>query len=245
MLPAVSPRTLLTAVVAATVTLSGLNLVLRLVEPDRRAEPFPGHRQLVDLFSVDVEGNVTTWFSAALLLAIGLVALAIAAEQRRQQQACWRRHWIALGLIFVYLSVDEAARLHERATPLLKQVVEASGVLVHVWVVLGAPLVLLFALAYLPFLRALPRRIGRLLALAGVTFVAGGLGMELVGSWLISGNHFFFAPYVWATSVEELLELLGASVCLYALALHAESLKLPDAGPAVEGIRPSRDGVRT
>jgi len=215
MLLVIPARAVLLLGLLGTLLLNGLSLALRLpLSPEQRArtdpeEPFPGFWLLDGTFNADGEANVTTWFSAALLLSIALVSAGVAVRER-QGGSRWRWHWLLLAVTFCYLSLDELAHL------------DLGGVLFFSWVVLGAPLVLLFAAVFVPFLLALPRRTAGLLLLSGAIFVGGALGMELVGGWVASeGAGSFSSDYVWATTVEELLENLGAALCLYAIADYA------------------------
>ena len=73
-------------------------------------------------------------------------------------------------MTFACLSMDELLQMHEQSSTLA---------------VLLLPLIVLFALATLPLLRALPRRIAFQLIGAGAVFVGGSLGMELIGTALV------------------------------------------------------------
>lgn len=244
MLPVVRPAVLLTAAAVAVLTVNVASLLLRLAEPTLPPVPVVGRESangplfgfLHQLLNVDGEGNVPTWLTINLLLVAALLCVGIAAVHFREHSR-WRWHWTVLGTTFAYLSLDELAALHERAIPVMAQVVEARGVLTYAWVVLAAPLVLVFALAYLPFLRALPRRVAAWLVLSGAVLVTGALGMELVGGWVVSeGDGDRSAAYIWITSIEELLEMGGLLVCLYALMQYP--VERPVASPAV----PARAG---
>lgn len=78
-------------------------------------------------------------------------------------------------------------------------------------------LVLIFVLAYLRFLAALPARTRNLFLLAGAIYVAGALGVEMIG-----GRHaFVFGRYNFAytmiATLEEFLEMLGILLFVQAL----------------------------
>lgn len=220
-----SPVTVLRLSIAATVLITVLSLVLRLLDPHPElaepvlaAKPFPGFYRLLELFHVDREGNLATWVSTCLILVSGLVSSGIARAQWLVRSR-WRWHWTLLSMAFVYLSADELAQIHEIAISVMARVVDAQGVLTFAWVVVAAPLVVLFALAYAPFLRAVPRRTGALLAVSGAAYVSGALGMELVGGWVVdAGPGPSSTAYILATTLEEFLEMAAISVCLYALA---------------------------
>jgi len=231
-LPVVKPRPFLLVAVALLTVFHLSSLLLRLTALPHQLtppvavvldddQPFAGFNRLLVLLDSDGEANVTTWFAVALLVTLSLTSLGIAVEQFRQR-ARWRWHWAGMAVLFGYVSVDELAQVHELAIPVMAQVVEARGILTLAWVVLAAPLLLVLALSYLPFLLALPRRTSIPLALSAVLFVGGGFGLELVGGWVISdAGGPLTEAYIWTTSLEEVLETVGAILCLHTLFRHA------------------------
>ena len=64
---------------------------------------------LLQLFDVDEENNIPTWFSGFLLLNTSFV-LYLAA---RAEQTKWKKSWGLLSVGFLVLSLDEVAGLHE------------------------------------------------------------------------------------------------------------------------------------
>ncbi|WP_052090439.1 MULTISPECIES: hypothetical protein [Modestobacter] len=225
MLTVIRPRRLLVVLAGVSLLLGAVSLVLNLVVlgADTPGQLAAGMRSgVLDLLSVNREANLPTWFSSALLLAAAASAAGVAAWAHRTRDR-WRWHWTVLAAAFCYLSVDELLRLHERANHQVGKVVETSGVFTFGWWVLAAPLVVVFAAAYVRFLRGLPGRIGLLIVVAGTLYVGGAIGMEVVGSWLADDRGMLSAPYVLATTAEEVLEMLGVVVFLYAVTTYANS----------------------
>ncbi len=95
-----------------------------------------------------------------------------------------------------------------------------GGVLEYAWVIPGLVGVIVLGLVYARFLSKLPRRTWRLLACAAALFLAGALGVELLGGWWASANGKGNVVYVVLTSIEELLELSGLAVLVYGLLSH-------------------------
>jgi hypothetical protein len=170
---------------------------------------------LTHLMNVDAEQNVPTWFSSAILLGNGLL-FGLIGVVRWQQRAPWRWHWLGLALIFVYLSLDEQAVIHELFNG-LRDDLAVSGPLFFAWVVPAAGALLLFALIYFRFWLALPRRIRLLMALAALIYLGGALGFEILSAPLFERKLDYTLPYKLLTAAEELCEMIGASVLLYAL----------------------------
>jgi hypothetical protein len=167
---------------------------------------------VLGFLSLSYEQNLPTWYASGLLLCCALVLAAIAREAALTG-APHRRHWWGLAAAFLYMSLDEAAGLHEHLGGRL----ELQGVLYFDWVVPAGVAVGVFGLVYLPFLAHLPPRPRWRFLAAGAIYVTGALGMELpLGYWTERhGNDNL--GYALIDFVEESLELLGVSLFLVAL----------------------------
>lgn len=180
---------------------------------------FWGHPKVkgfVPAFYVDYESNVTTWYSSlALCLSSGLFA-AIAAVKCAQGDS-YRRHWVALAAIFLCLSIDEVAMLHEYPIAPLREYLGVGGLLYYTWVIPGMLGVALFAVAYARFLQSLPTATRRQLLFAGATFIAGAIGVEMLSGAQADqyGEENF--GYAMIVTVEEFLEMLGIAILIKAL----------------------------
>ncbi len=165
---------------------------------------------------VDHEESIPTWYSTVLLFGcaglLGIIALA-----KRGSQDRFARHWIGLAIIFLYLSMDEGAALHEIFTRPMRELFAATGVLFFAWVIIGIPLVLIFAVAYLRFLVHLPARIRNLFIMAGMMYVGGAVVVEGIAAnqWYLNDGSTLF--YSAISSVEEFFEMTGVIVLIYAL----------------------------
>jgi hypothetical protein len=184
----------------------------------RRAPWFarlPGTGTIAELFDIRAEANVPAWLSSALLL-LGSGLSAVIALLKRESRDRWRRHWLALALIFAYLSLDEAAAIHEHLIWILGDLPEVGGLLYYPWVVVGFAFVVAFLVAFARFFVHLPRRTRVLFLLAGACYVGGALGLEMVGGlFLHAGGH---SPVTHAIQfVEETLEMAGSAIFAYAL----------------------------
>lgn len=128
--------------------------------------------QVVSRFDVDVEGSAPTWFSN-LILSFAAAQLLLAGVLQRSRSASLARYWTVLGAVFVLLSADETIGLHN--TPLVS---ESSARAVSDYLAIisglhGMAGVVLLGLAFIPFLRALPRPTALGLVAAGAcTFAA-------------------------------------------------------------------------
>jgi hypothetical protein len=170
----------------------------------------------VRLAWVDGEANIPAWFSAALLLSCAFLLAAIASAHR-QHRGGYVGRWLVLSFIFGFLSLDETAQLHELSIAPLRDMFDTTGFLYYAWIIPAGICVALFVLGYLSFLAKLPARTRWLFLLAGALFVGGALGVEAV-----SGSHASLhgeqnLTYHLIITVEELCEMAGLVVFIYAL----------------------------
>lgn len=175
---------------------------------------------VVRLFHVAQEGNITTWFSSILLL-ISAVLLALIAKARKSNEDTYVLHWALLAIVFLYMSIDEAARIHELTIEPLRNALNVSGIFYYAWVIIAIPAILFVGIFYLRFLLNLPRSTRLLFLLAGAIFIFGGLGLELIGGYVVSQDldgYSSVAPIVY--TIEEFMENLGVAIFIAALILY-------------------------
>jgi hypothetical protein len=187
----------------------------------------PLARPLIALFNVGRDGNLPTVYSfLSMFLAAGMLAVIATSEMRVRGPSTQHRYWWGLTLIFAFLACDESIELHERLIVPGRELFNLSGMFYYAWVIpYGIFALLVFAL-YLRFLMKLPRHIAWLFVLAGGMYVAGALGMEMVGGWYweqyLIGEHTAAQArtMVMIQTIEEALEMMGIVVFIYALARY-------------------------
>lgn len=175
---------------------------------------------VIDLFSVNLEASIPTWY-ATVLLFVSAALLALIAAVKQKNQEVYARHWMGLSIIFWYLSVDEGAAIHEMIGDPLEAALNPTGYLTFAWLIVFVPLVIIFALLYLRFLFHLPSRIRNYVILAGILYVGGAVVVEAMSAnrWYLDGGVSY--PYLVTATVEELCEMLGIVVFIFALLLYA------------------------
>jgi hypothetical protein len=173
----------------------------------------------VPLFDLNGERNVPAWYaSSTLLLCSALLALIASSEAKKG--ARYVLHWRALSVIFLFMSLDEVVQIHEAAVEPLRSWLGAGGLFHYAWTIVGIAFVLSFALAYLPFVANLDARTRRLFVASGGLYVGGALGMELIQGWHDS-LYGMGGVTALITTVEEVLEMSGVVVFIYALLSYA------------------------
>lgn len=208
-------RRLTLALALIAIVLAALSITGKLVQ-DAAGDNSPELLDtLVRIFNVNRERSVPTWYASVVLLLGGLVSGLIAVIKRARRDA-FSFYWLGLSALFIYFSADEAAELHEYFTEPLGEALETTGPLYFAWIIVGALAVIFVGLIYLRFWLRLPPRIRWLHLLAAVCYVGGGIGVEMIGSnlWYLEGGSSL--AYSAVGTVEELLEMLGAVIFLYA-----------------------------
>ena len=163
------------------------------------------------LFTFGRESNIPTWYTAVLLLAsAGAAFLCLQADGAGRR----RRYWTGLVIIFLYLSVDEAAEIHELVGR-LATFIKATGVLYYRWVLPFGLLALAIGCVYLRFLFLLPRDVALLFFVGGVLYVAGAIGFEILGALEAEAFRYRNLPMLVYVTIEETFEMGGPSLFLY------------------------------
>jgi hypothetical protein len=199
-----TPRALLAVFVPAIVLLNVANAIAVFLYRHRHHH---GGRFFQE-FSLDREANVPSWFSSALLLtAAGLLALV--ALDALTRKAPWRRHWAGLSVVFVVLSLDETAEIHERIGSWLRAHLNLHGPLHYGGVVPALALALLVGITYVRFLRALPRRTLLGILVAAAIYITGAAGVEAASGWWAEAHGSRSTALLLVSTVEENLEMVG------------------------------------
>jgi hypothetical protein len=154
------------------------------------------HWLIFQLFDLDDENNLPTWFSSFLLLNNSLVMYLFARMEKDKGQF----YWLLLSLGFLALSIDEVAGIHES----INTVIEVS------WAYPAGILVIVLGLSFIPFLLSLERRLAILFVISGLIYVSGVLGVEILSEDMDEDSM----AYGFATAVEEAMEMLGALLFL-------------------------------
>lgn len=224
----ISPRRVTLALAIVVLFLSVASLVAQFVMFVWGHE---GFLALLVTLNASEDANVPTWYSSFALLLCSILLALIAVDKRKRDDA-YALHWNILSVIFLVLSVDEVATIHEKlGTEALG--FTTGGLFYNSWVVYGIVFVLVVMVAYLRFLIHLPKRTRLLFLVAGVVFVAGAVGTEMLSAGLISsygaGDWNSLPDNIKIVGalegfLEELLEMSGVTIFIFALLSYISSL---------------------
>lgn len=178
-----------------------------------------------ELFTVNSEGRVPTWYSAAALLLCASLLLVIGCFGAARR---FRLHWLSLSAIFLFISMDEASGLHDEMSGYLYQLMPTGGALYNTWVVPAGIGVILLGVWMWRFILSLPRTTQGLFVLAAFMYVGGALGLEIVGSIYLTTHDFNSKTptYALLATLEELFEMSGVAVFVYALLSYIQSQRI-------------------
>jgi hypothetical protein len=178
---------------------------------------------LIDMFTLNAEANVPTYFSTALLLAAA-VLLALVAKSSKMRNSDHFRHWSVLSGLCLFLSLDEFAQIHE----LLDEhrgwsegLFDASGALVGPWVVLYGGLALLVLSLFARFFWQLPKKYKLIFGIAAAMFLTAAIGIEMFGAtvWESEGASWRFELI---NSIEEIFEMTSITILITGLLMYLE-----------------------
>lgn len=156
--------------------------------------------KLTRIFDVNREESIPTVFSVYNLLMSSTLLFAIYLSSKKRRESI-SAYWLILSVIFLGLSIDEGAALHERA--------QGLGVF-STWIVYGVLFSLAVFLFFIPFLRQIDRRMAILFLLSGAIFVTGAAGLEYFGGWRAHGQTDF---------IHQTIRILKESFEMYGIAL--------------------------
>lgn len=165
------------------------------------------------------------------IVAAALVALSLAGQAAkfflgypsvlglvpRRRSAPFAGHWLALAAIFVFLSIDELAQIHEATMePMIRLIGRPTGMWTPTWVILGLAAVAAVGLAYRRFVGHLGRRDGFQVAGAAALFVGGAAAVEMATAAVIGVGEGWkeSVAYVGLAHLEEAMEMAGVLVFL-------------------------------
>lgn len=173
---------------------------------------------LLQLFNVDAEHNIPTFFSSALLSAAAiLLGVTAAAERKRQSRDA--AGWLILAIGFGLLSLDEIAVLHEKLIDPIRAMIGpyAAKFLYFAWVIPALAGILVVGLGFLGFLKRLEPKTRRAFLASAAVYLGSAVGFELFAGRYAYDNGTRTLAYQLLATAEEFLEMAGAIIFIRAV----------------------------
>lgn len=171
---------------------------------------------LVDLFDLNGERNFPTWWSSTILLVSAALLFTAAAGST----GTVRRRWGMLGGVFLLLSLDETASLHEMSNAPLRLLLSSGPALYFPWIFLGLTFVAAVGLSQRRLLLQLPPSTRWTFIAAGAVYVLGAAGIEALAAPVYATTGKQTALHASLVILEETLEMAGVALFLVALLRH-------------------------
>lgn len=183
--------------------------------------PSPDHpiASFLKRFDLGHEPSIPAFYSASVMLITGIFLLFVAQVDRQRKKP--HRFWYLLSVLFVALSIDEAALFHEMADSAMSML-NLNRYLYFSWVVPGTIFAAIVGIGSLRFLLTLPPRTYRWMIASGIVFVTGAVGMELIAGVIFSNSAseeeaIRSVAHVVVQAIEEGLEMVGIAMFLTCL----------------------------
>jgi hypothetical protein len=182
--------------------------------------------QLMRLLDLDRENNLPAWYSSVTLL-LCAVMLSIIGLHHREQAKKFARHWLALAVLFLCLSIDEAASIHEMSDGVIHRWLQARGhldttlaVIGTAWLMAGIAFTIIVAVTFWRFLMHLPKRTMWSFLIAGGLYVGGAIGVEVPGNHLLNYHSGNTLGYEFLVALEEAMEMFGVILFIHSLMVY-------------------------
>ena len=170
---------------------------------------------VLNLFSVNLEESIPTWYATILLFVVAVLLVFIVLAKFQEGDG-YRWHWTILAIGFLYLSIDEGAGIHEIFVDPMKQAFDPSGFFAFGWQIAAIPVVLVIAVLYLRFIVQLPARTRIGLIVSASLYLGGALIVEGISASLYDDNNISMM-YLAVATIEELFEMSGVVLFIYTL----------------------------
>lgn len=172
-------------------------------------------------FNFNLENNFPAFFSTLLLLYASIILFVIYAQTKSTSSGKGKKGWFVLGCIFSFLAIDENIQIHEISSDFVRPMLanDLAGLLHWAWVIPYFLFFLAVAVYLFRFVIALPAVTRTLFFLSAFLFVSGAIGLELLEGYFFKkyGLNHIYNQLLYC--VEELLEMTGIIIFIYAL-LH-------------------------
>lgn len=181
------------------------------------------NRFLRFLFHLEMEFNIPALFSAAQLFLVGYGFLLVR-KSLKQRDSEPPRLYLALGIIFIYLALDEGLFLHESITMLSRRVdwipktESGHGAWVLPYILIGLVFFLVNLKSLIRLLQQYTREFSTM-AVGFFLYVLGALGLEINKGLFQALDLLPEHQRMLQVSIEEFLEMFGITIVLYGVLL--------------------------
>lgn len=170
----------------------------------------------IQWFDLDIENNVSSLYSSFAIGICSVIFFIIAVHKPKPldyEKLCW----FGLGIIFLFLSVDEWFQVHESIGDIVEKYINATGLLYFPWILPYGFAVIVFVLVYLKFIMFLPKKTAILFVLTGTVYLIGAIFFDMLGGREAELHGFDSVTYCILYTIEEFLEMISIVVLIHSL----------------------------
>ena len=131
--------------------------------------------------------------------------------------------WFLLSVIFLVLSLDEVAMLHEWLSAYLSARMDNSGVFYFAWTLPALVVCVAGLICFVPFILSFKGLDRVVLIASAVVFLSGAIGMEMLGGAEAQAAGIDTLHYRLFVTVEEGLEYAGVLLFLWFILRRARA----------------------
>jgi hypothetical protein len=201
-----------------------LHLILMTAEIDS-----PEYWELSQLFNMDNEMSIPTWYSTVILLFVPALLLFYIGLIKHQAGDKMPKYWFMVGGLFLFLSIDDGAMIHEKISTInrltgLQDVLNGfnAELLSWSWWVIYLPIGIALAVLLARWFWSLPNRTKLMVGGALLLVLIGQVAIEAYSSLVTNSTGEYVGP-VWR-GVEKLLGRGGLSLFLLAVIDYISNL---------------------
>jgi len=222
-----------TFLVFVEISLLVIHLILKIALSDQLS---------IERFDMDQEVSVPTWFSAIQLFFISFIGF-IVYKQLKIENPKISSLFIYFSILFLFLSMDEVAEIHESLTRLLSpfewipRFKGDHGVWIYLYLT-GFMAFLVFISKRIVLLWKTFTKEVNIIVVGGIIFLMGAVVLEILSYQYLEGND-VKTLYNVEVGFEEFFEMFGATIILYGTLLTC--LKLSYTESNLKGIDPKYD----
>lgn len=200
----VTPLILLACLFIGTSTVAGL-LLLR--------NGAPG---FLEILYVNSSNNLPKWYDSVLLSLCGILLFLVAHTRENRKLPSFS--WHLLAFTFFFLSLSKATSFDQSFFGGIRRILTTVGIRINPFL-FGVLLIVVFLFVFAPFFSGLSRKVKKYVTLSVIVYVFLSLFFEILSSRL----YWTRTLYVLFSGFEELCEMLGGIIFLYALLLQLDS----------------------
>ncbi len=174
--------------------------------------------------SVDQEQSLPALYSSISLFFCAILFLIIA-QHKQKLKDNYTSSWKILFITFIVLALDNISIFHKYLSmPMLN--IGFDGIFHYAWVIPGLIVVVIFCSIFYRFFQHLPRFMKRSIVLAILIFVGGAIFVETAGGYYKYLHGSDSIDYLFITTVEELMEMIGVIILIHALLTYIERIEI-------------------